>query len=246
MPTDAAPPIDEETKARLAGASVATLTTQLFKRGLRNLFLSGVGPLNPAAARFVGQAFTLRYIPAREDLDRLEAFQDPDHPQRRAIEAVPPGQVLVMDCRGDRRAACAGDILTTRLMVRGVAALVTDGGLRDTGEIAKLDIPVYCAGPSSPPNLVIHHAVEELNVPIGCAGVPVFPGDVLVGDGEGVVVIPRHLAEAVAADAAAQERMERFIARKVARGAPLRGTYPPNAETLGEYEAWLEAGEPED
>ena len=151
-----------------------------------------------------------------------------------------------MDCRGDRRAACAGDILTTRLMVRGVAALVTDGGLRDTGEIAKLDIPVYCAGPSSPPNLVIHHAVEELNVPIGCAGVPVFPGDVLVGDGEGVVVIPRHLAEAVAADAAAQERMERFIARKVARGAPLRGTYPPNAETLGEYEAWLEAGEPED
>jgi regulator of RNase E activity RraA len=246
MTTDTAPPIDAETKALLAGASVATLTTQLFKRGLRNLFLVGVGPLNPAAARFVGQAFTLRYIPAREDLDRLEAFQDPDHPQRKAIETVPPGQVLVMDCRGDTRAACGGDILTTRLMVRGVAALVTDGGLRDTGEIAKLDIPVYCAGPSSPPNLVIHHAVEELNVPIGCAGVPVFPGDVLVGDSEGVVVIPRHLAEEVATDAAAQERQERFLARKVARGAPLRGTYPPNEATLREYEAWRAAGEPDD
>ena len=246
MTADAAPPIDDETKARLEGVSVATLTTQLFKRGFSNLFLVGVGPLNPATARFVGQAFTLRYIPAREDIDRLEAFQDPDHPQRKAIETVPPGQVLVMDCRGDTRAACGGDILITRLMVRGIAALVTDGGLRDTGEIAKLDIPVYCAGPASPPNLVIHHAVEDLNVPIGCAGVPVFPGDVLVGDLEGVVVIPRHLAEEVATDAAAQEHMERFIARKVARGARLRGTYPPNDETVREYEAWLEAGEPED
>ena len=240
------PQVSDEAKKLLADVSTATLTTQLFKRGLRNAFMAGLYPVNPDAARFVGQAFTIRYIPAREDLDTLDVFRNPEHPQRKVIETIPPGRVLVQDCRGDARAASGGDILLTRLMVRGVAAVVTDGGLRDTPSIAELDFPAYCAAPAAPLNLIAHHAAEDLNVPIGCAGVPVYPGDVLVGDGEGVAVIPLELAEEVARDAAEQERMERFVVRKIQQGAALPGTYPPNEETQAEYRRWLEAGEPDD
>ena len=237
--------LSEQAKGLLMGVSTATLTTQLFKRGLRNTYLGGLFPLNPEAVRFVGPAFTIRYIPAREDIDKLDAFKDPAHPQRRVIETIPPGHVLVADCRGEVRAASGGGILTTRLRVRGAAAYVTDGGLRDTGEIGGMDFPVFCAGPAAPLNLVAHHAVCDLNVPIGCAGVPVYPGDILVGDREGVVVIPRALAEEVAQDGAEQERLERFLMARIEGGAPLPGTYPPNEETLAAYQAWLAAGEPE-
>ena len=144
-----------------------------------------------------GPAFTLRYIPAREDIDTLDVFKDYDHPQRKAIETVPPGHVLVMDCRGQGRAAVAGGILLTRLQARGAAGLVTDGALRDTPEIAKLGIPVYAQGASPLTNLVQHHA-DDINVPIGCAEVPIYPGDIMVGDEEGVVCMPQHLAEEVA------------------------------------------------
>jgi regulator of RNase E activity RraA len=231
-------PLSEDTHDALASVSTATLTTQMFKRGFRNVFIQGVSRLTGHDRAMVGPAFTLRYIPAREDLDGLDAFQDYDHPQRRAIETCPPGSVLVMDCRGDTSAASAGSILVTRLMMRGAAGLVTDGGLRDSPEISEFDIPTYIGAPSAPTNLIKHHAVETLNEPIACGGVAVYPGDILVGDEEGVCVIPRHLADEVAADAIEQERLESFIIEEVRDGRPLRGTYPPDAETRARYEAW--------
>jgi regulator of RNase E activity RraA len=228
--------LGHETLQALAAASTATLQTQLFSLGLRNTFLFGVRPLDPDSARFVGEAFTLRYIPAREDLDVLAAFKDPAHPQRLAIESAGPGQVLVMDCRGHGRAASAGHILTTRLQRRGAAALVTDGSVRDSPEIRRMGFPVFTSAVSATTNLVLHHAVD-IQVPIGCGGVPVFPGDILVGDEEGVVVIPRHLAAQIAQPAAEQEELERFILDRVRAGAALPGTYPPNEATLAAYRA---------
>jgi regulator of RNase E activity RraA len=217
----------------LRQASTATITTQLLSRGLRNTYLHGLKPLN--AHRMAGPAFTLRYIPAREDIDTLAVYQDYDHPQRRAIESVPPGHVLVMDCRGQGRAASAGGILATRLLVRGAAGLVTDGTLRDTPEIEKIALPAYAKGPSPLTNLAQHHAVD-LQVPVGCAEVAVYPGDVMVGDAEGVVCVPAHLAAEVAEAAVEQEELERFIQREIEGGRPLRGTYPPDAETRARYE----------
>lgn len=226
----------EEAKELLGRVTTATIQTQLFKRGLRNTFLYGLRPLSTARPRFVAEAFTLRYVPAREDLDVLEAFRDPEHPQRKAVESVPPGHALVMDCRGEPLAASAGNILVSRMIARGVAALVTDGSVRDSPAISRLGWPVYTAGVSATTNLVLHHAVD-MQVAIGCAGVPVFPGDVLVGDEEGVVVVPRELAGEVARDAAEQEELEQFILERIVAGAPLPGTYPPGPETLAAYQA---------
>jgi regulator of RNase E activity RraA len=223
--------MDPRTRELLSQASTATITTQLLARGLRNTFLQGIKPLNPSNARMVGEAFTLRYIPAREDIDVLEVFRDYDHPQRKAIESVPPGQVLVMDCRNQGRAASAGNILATRLMVRGGAGLVTDGTLRDTPEIRELAMPAFSTGASPLTNLAQHHAVD-MQIPIGCAEVAVYPGDIMVGDEEGVVCIPAHLADEIAGPAAEQESLERFILQEIANGKPLRGTYPPDEETL--------------
>jgi len=233
--------LSETTLAQLRKVSTATLCTQLFKRGFRNVFLQGIGRLtDPSGGNLVGPAYTMRNIPAREDLDQISAFDDPDHPQRKGIESVPPGHVLVLDCRGETRVASGGQILTTRLKVRGAAGLVSDGPVRDSGRIAEMDFPVYCAGGSAPLNLIHHHAID-LNVPIACGGVAVYPGDVIVGDEEGVVVIPHHLAEEVARDAAEQEQMEAFILQRVEGGAMLRGTYPPNDETKAAYARWRKA-----
>ncbi|MCW5772603.1 MAG: ribonuclease activity regulator RraA [Rhodospirillaceae bacterium] len=226
-----------DTIAQLKTCSAATLTTQLFKRGLRNTFMQGVRPLGSIGTPMVGEAFTLRYIPAREDLDHVGVFADPEHPQRKAIETVPPGQVLVCDCRRDARAASGGSILLTRLMLRGAAGFVSDGGLRDSPEIAGFDFPAYCGGPSAPLNLTLHHAVD-MGVPIGCGGVPVYPGDVIFGDGEGVVVIPAHLAVEVARDAAEQEQLEAFVLEEIKKGAPVIGTYPPSPAVRARYDAW--------
>jgi regulator of RNase E activity RraA len=231
---------DAHTLELLGRASTATIQSQLFKRGLRNTFMHGLTPRNPRAARFVGEAFTLRYIPAREDLDTPDVFTDPKHPQRAAIEAVQPGQVLVMDCRNEPRAASGGSILMTRLKMRGAAAMVTDASVRDSPTIAGLDFPVYSNGVCATVNLALHHAVD-FQVPVGCAGVPVFPGDILVGDAEGVVVVPRHLAAEIAEPAAEQERLEAFIIDRVRGGAALPGTYPPNEQTLAEYRTSREA-----
>ena len=225
----------------LKKVSSATLTTVLFKRGLRNVFIQGVFLLTAnKSVRMVGEAYTLRYIPAREDIDQLGAFEGRGHPQREAIEACSPGQVLVMDARRDASAATGGDILMTRLMVRGAAGIVTDGGLRDSQTIEKLEFPVYCGARSAPLNLVRHHAID-MQVPIGCGGVPVYPGDVVVGDGEGAVVIPATMADDVAQAAQAQTEFEDWVEVKVKEGRGIFGLYPPNAETKAEFEAWTKA-----
>ena len=221
----------------LKKTSTATLTTVLFKRGLRNVFIQGVFLLNKESPRMVGEAYTLRYIPAREDLDTLGAFEGRGHPQREAIEACPPSQVLVMDARRDASAATGGDILMARLMVRGVAGVVTDGGLRDSTTIDKMPWPAYCAARSAPLNLVRHHAVDS-QLPIGCGGVAVYPGDIVVGDGDGVVIIPAKIANEVAEEAANQTIFEDWVEAKVNAGRSIFGLYPPSPETRAEFEAW--------
>jgi regulator of RNase E activity RraA len=227
-----------ETRELLRQVSCATLCTQLFKRGFRNVFLQGITRLTKRTdGNLVGPAYTMRNIPAREDLDQISAFDNPEHPQRKGVESVPPGHVLIVDCRGEKRVASGGQILLTRLKVRGAAGMVSDGPVRDSGQIAEMDFPLYCAGGSAPLNLIHHHAID-LNVPVGCGGVPVYPGDIVVGDDEGVVIIPAHLADEVARDAFEQEKMERFILEKIQGGAKLPGTYPPNAQTKAEFEEW--------
>jgi regulator of RNase E activity RraA len=226
-----------QTKAYLLTTSTATITTQLFRRGFRNTFLQGVRPLGRYSANMVGPAFTLRYIPAREDLDSYHAKSDPNALPREVIEAVPPGCVLVMDCRGDTRAASAGDVYVTRLQIRGVAGVVSDGGVRDSGPISGMELPVYCAGPSAPTNRTLHHAVD-FDLPIACGSVAVYPGDIMVGDADGVAVIPQGIVDEVAHDAAEQEQLEAFILRRVAGGEKLPGLYPINERTRQEYAAW--------
>lgn len=227
-----------ETLDLLRKVSTATLTTQLFKRGFRNVFIQGATRLTePATVNLVGPAFTMRNIPAREDLDHLGVFADPEHPQRKGVETAPAGQVLVMDCRGEKGVATGGEILITRLWKRGVAGLVSDGPVRDSHLIARLPFPVYCAGGAPPLNLCRHHAVD-LNVPIGCGGVAVYPGDIIVGDEEGVVVIPQELAVDVAGDAWQQEELETYILERIRDGAVLPGTYPPNDATKAAYQQW--------
>jgi regulator of RNase E activity RraA len=222
----------------LCQVSTATLTTQLFKRGLRNTFMQGVAPLAPRnGANLVGPAFTLRNIPSREDIDVLELFADPEYAQRKCVETIPAGHVLVQDCRGERGSASFGSILSLRLQVRGVAGMVSDGPVRDSATIAALDMPVFCAGASAPPNLIRHHAVD-INVPIGCGGVAVFPGDVIVGDVDGVVVIPLKMVDEVAQAAAEQEQLEAFLTERIRDGAALPGTYPPNEATKAAFAEW--------
>lgn len=217
--------LSHDTRSKLKTVSTATLATALFKRGLRNQFIQDVQALNPALPTMVGEAFTLRYIPAREDLNPLSVFRDPEHPQRKAVEICPEGAVLVMDSRKDARAASAGSILVSRLMVRGVAGVVTDGGFRDSPEIARLAIPAFHHRPSAPTNLTLHQALE-INVPIGCGDVAVWPGDVVVGDGDGVIVIPADIADALADEAVEMTAYEDFVSEEVLKGSPVIGLYP--------------------
>ena len=231
-------PLKPETREQLKAVSAASLCTALFKRGLRNQFIQDVHPLNPNLPNMVGEAFTLRYIPAREDLNPITVFQDRGHPQRVAVEQCPPGAVLVIDSRKNARAASAGSILVTRLMVRGVAGVVTDGGFRDAPEIAALGFPAYHQRPSAPTNLTLHQALD-INVPIGCGDAPVWPGDVVVGDGEGVVVIPAGIADEVAAEAYEMTAFEDFVTEKVLEGQSILGLYPPTEEaSRTAFAAW--------
>lgn len=225
-----------EVKALFETTTTATLCTQLFKRGLRNQFIQSVGLVTPKASMMVGEAFTLRNIPAREDLDGPGKIDERTNPQRRAIEECPPGAVLAIDCRKDRRSGALGDILITRLASRGVAGVVTDGGMRDLGPMADFTIPVYAACASPPASFHLHHAVD-LQVPIACGDVAIFPGDILVGDGEGVVVVPRHLALEVAEDSTEQERLEGWVLGEVKKGRSVFGLYPPDDENRKRYEA---------
>lgn len=237
MPAELANTLSEGAFQALMHVSTATITTQLMAHGLRNTHLHGLTPLNPNRERMVGPAFTLRSIPAREDIDVLTIFADYDHPQRKAVESVPPGAVMVIDSRGQTRAASLGHILATRLKMRGIGGIVTDGSVRDAVGFNSLDLPSFSAGASPTTNLAMHHVVD-MELPIACAEVAIYPGDIMVGDRDGVVCIPRHLAEEVAAAAAEQERLEEFILKKIEDGHGLRGVYPPGPEILTEYEAW--------
>ena len=233
--------LSDATRAKLRGVSTATLTTALFKRGLRNQFVQDVHPLNANAGPMVGEAYTLRYIPAREDLNPITVFKDRAHPQRRAVEECPPGAVLVIDSRRNARAASAGSILVTRLMKRCVAGIVTDGGFRDSPEIARLPIPAYHQRPAAPTNLTVHQAID-LDVPIGCGDAPVFPGDVVVGDGEGVVIVPAHLADDIATEAVEMTAFEDFVAEEVMKGRSILGLYPPtDPQASQDFAAWRSA-----
>jgi regulator of RNase E activity RraA len=230
--------LTDENRKRLHHISVATITTALFKRGLRNLAIQDVRPLNPNAARMVGEAYTLRYIPAREDLDHIKVFEGRSHPQRKAIEECPPGHVMVIDSRKDPRAASAGGILVTRLMMRKAAGIVTDGGFRDSADIAQLDFPAYCTRPSAPTNLILHHAID-INVPIGCGDVPVYPGDIIVGDPEAVAVIPAGIANEIAQEAHDMTQFEDYVEAQVRTGRSIFGLYPPDEKTRAEFAAYL-------
>ncbi len=228
----------QQTRDRLMGVSVATLATALYKRGLRNQVIQGVHPIRGKGVNMVGPAFTLRYIPAREDRNQLTEFRNPEHPQRVAIEQCPEGHVMVIDSRKDARAASAGDILVTRLMVRGGAGIVTDGGFRDAATIAGLDIPAYHSQPSSPTNLTLHEAIE-INGPIGCGDAPVFPGDVIVGDDDCVIVIPAGITDEIAEEAVEMTAYEDFVVERVKDGATIIGLYPATRdENLELFKSW--------
>jgi regulator of RNase E activity RraA len=231
-------PMDETLRDQLMTVSVATLSTVLYKRGLRNQVIQGVRPVAAKGRNMVGPAVTLRYIPAREDRNGIEVFRRPDHPQRVAVDTCPEGAVLVMDCRKDPRAASAGDILVTRLMMRGAAGVVTDGGFRDAHEIAGLDIPAYHTRPSSPTNLTLHEAYD-LNLPIGCGDAPVFPGDIIVGDADCVIVIPQDIAADVAREAVEMSVYEDFVVEQVKAGASIIGLYPCTKDEHAQaFAAW--------
>ncbi|RZL39292.1 MAG: ribonuclease activity regulator RraA [Rubrivivax sp.] len=233
--------MNPETRQKLMGVSTATLCTALFKRGLKNQFIQGVLPLNPGLPNMVGPAYTLRYMPAREDLNDISVFKDRAHPQRVAVEECPPGAVLVIDSRKDARAASAGGILVARLMVRGVAGVVTDGGFRDSPDIAKYTMPAYHSRPSAPTNLTLHQAIA-INEPIGCGDAPVFPGDVVVGDAEGVIVIPAHLADEIATEAVERTVFEDFVQEQVMAGRGVLGLYPPtDPDVAGLFAGWRQS-----
>lgn len=231
--------LTEKIKNIFLKSSVATISTALFKRGYRNQFIQGVSPLNPNLSNMVGYAFTVRYIPAREDLNTLDVFKNPEHPQRVAIEKCPKDHVLIFDSRKDARAASAGAILVTRLMVRGCAGVVTDGGFRDSSEIKNLEFPSYHTRPSSPTNLTLHQAID-INVPIGCGDVAVWPNDLVVGDQEGVIVIPNKIIEEVSEEVESMTVYEDYVMNKVKAGSTIKGLYPlTDEEQKNKFENWV-------
>ncbi|NYT76667.1 ribonuclease activity regulator RraA [Alcaligenaceae bacterium] len=230
--------LTDDVRQKLSRVSTATLATALFKRGLRNQFIQDVRPLNTNLPNMVGPAYTLRYIPAREDLNPLTVFQDRNHPQRVAVDQCPDGAVMVIDSRKDARAASAGSILLTRLSQRGAAGVVTDGGFRDSPEIARMNMPAYHHRPSAPTNLTLHQALD-INVPIGCGDVAVFPGDIMVGDAEGVIVIPAHIAAEVADEAIEMTLYEDFVTEEVEKGRSIIGLYPlTDAQAKTDFDSW--------
>ncbi len=230
--------VSPATIEKLRTVSVATLATALYKRGLRHQVIQDVRPVKPKGRNMVGPAFTLRYMPAREDRNQLVEFRNPRHPQRHAIETCPPGHVLVMDSRKNATAASAGDILVTRLMMRGGAGVVTDGGFRDAMNIGELEMPAYHSRPASPTNLTINEAID-INVPIGCGDAPVFPGDIIVGDDDSVIIIPAHLADEIADEAVEMTAYEDFALEQVRAGESIIGLYPgTKEENLERFAAW--------
>jgi regulator of RNase E activity RraA len=235
--------LSDETRARLSSVATSTLANCLLRRGLRNVLLLGVGPLGPQQPRMVGPAYTLRFMPAREDIDSMANYGLDTNLHRRAIEECPTGAVLVIETGSNLRASSAGDLMLARLKVRGVAGIVTDGGYRDTPAMREVGLPAYQRAPAPPATPIALHPVE-LNGPIGCAGVAVYPGDIVVGDAEGVAIIPAHLADEVAAEATDQEAYEHFAELHIAAGRPLFGLFPATEASRSEYHEWVRAGRP--
>jgi regulator of RNase E activity RraA len=233
MPDDIT--VSQETLDQLRVPSTATLTSILNKHGLWNAFMYGVTPLAPGM-KMAGPAYTMRYIPAREDIDHIPVDNLVDI-QRVAIEQIDKGDVFVIDARGDDSAGTMGSILATRLHIRGAAGIVTDGAYRDSPVITKLGIPAYAKSMNARTNKSVHSPVD-LQLPIGCGGVAVYPGDIIVGDSEGVIVVPREIATQVAGESAGMELKEDFITEKILGGASIVGTYPPDENTLAEFEEW--------
>lgn len=228
-------PLPAETLAALKGVTTATLTTILLKKGLRNVWLRGAKPIRTGQPRLVGRAFTLRFVPAREDLATPESWSSPIS-TRAAIEAMPEGVIAVVDAMGVQDAGIFGDILCARMAKRKVTALVSDGVVRDAAGVLGTGLPVWCSGVAAPAS-VAGLTFVDWQLPIGCGGVAVFPNDVIVADDDGAVVIPQALVEAVVPLAVEQERMEAWIMLEVEKGVPLPGLYPMNAETKARYDA---------
>lgn len=231
--------LDPQLVATLSTVSTATITTILLKKGLRNVWLRGPRPLRSDQPRLVGGAFTLRFIPAREDLATPESWSSP-RSTRAAIEAMPAGCIAVVDAMGITDAGIFGDILCARMQKRGVAALITDGVVRDVTGVLGTGLPVWCRGAAAPPS-VAGLTFVNWQEPIGCGGVAVFPDDIIVADGDGAVVIPSALLNDVLAAGPEQEQLENWIMDEVAKDVPLPGLYPPNAETKARYEASIRA-----
>jgi len=227
---------DQKRIAALCGVTTATLSTLLLKKGLRNVWMRGTGPIRTGQARVAGRAFTLRFIPAREDQATPESWANPVS-TRTAIEAMPAGCIAIVDARGITGAGIFGDILCARMRQRGVAALITDGVVRDVRGVLETGLPVWCSGAAAPPS-VAGLTFVNWQEPIGCGGVAVFPDDVIVADDDGAVVIPAALVEEIVELALEQEALETWIMDEVARGVPLPGLYPPNADTKARYAAY--------
>ena len=229
--------LDDRTLDALRGIATATITSVLFKKGLRKLWMKGAAPLaGSGAQRVAGRAFTMRFVPAREDLATPESLASP-RSTRGAVEAMPAGCIAVVDAMGVTEAGIFGDILTARMAKRGVAALVTDGVVRDVTGILGTELPVWCRGTAAPAS-VAGLTFVGWQEPVACGGVAVFPEDVIVADADGAVCIPAAYVDTVLGEAPEQERLEAWIMAEVNRGVPLTGLYPPNAEAKARYEAW--------
>ena len=237
-------PVSAELIERYGKITSGTLTTELFRRGLRQCFLVGLRPMNPNAARFAGEAFTMRMIPAREDVDTyatLTPHANPNNLQWEAVENIGKDQVLVIDSRNDPRAASAGAMLPTRMMIKGAAGIVTDGSFRDGQELARLPFPAYAREVVASTRLSFHH-VADLQVPISCADVAVYPGDIIVGDGDGITVVPRQMAAEMIEACEKRDELEKYLSYRVGAGEGLYGVYPPTDQTRADFEAWKKAG----
>ena len=238
--------VSDEVLEKLAQISSGSLTTQLFKRGYRQPALVGLRNLCKHTKPFAGRAFTMRFIPAREDIDTYATMTtkpNQDNLQWVGVEQIQPGDVLVIDSRNDPSAASAGNILVTRLLARGAKAIVTDGALRDGSEIADLALPAYAREVTATTRISFHH-VADLQVPIGCAGVAIYPGDIIVGDADGLTVVPAHLAEELAQVGSEQDDLEHYLAMRIAAGEPLWGVYPPSPDAIAAYKDWVASGRP--
>jgi len=233
--------VSAEALAKLREVSVATLTTCLYRAGVKRTCPTGIVPVTKSQPRMVGEAFTLRFVPARDDVGGIGSYGGATNLHQRAFEECPPGAVLVMDTRGETRGCSCGDLLIGRLKARGCEGVVTDGGFRDTPDIAALNFPAFQRVAVPSPSFGYLQAAE-INVPVGCGDIAVYPGDIIVGDSEGMVVIPRHLAEQIAEEAFEQTRYDSFAAKEIARGRSVIGLYPATESSRADYAAWCERG----